>query len=127
MDPLRVLVVDDEEELVEALVERLNMRGIEAVGVTSGSDALLRLDDEEYDVVLLDMKMPAPGGLEVLRELKARWPDRQVVLLTGHGSKHDVQLGMQLGAFEYVMKPVDIDELMPILIRAAVAKNGGGG
>jgi DNA-binding NtrC family response regulator len=124
MEPLRVLVVDDEQELVEALVERLNMRGVEAFGVTSGSAALARLEAEPFDVVLLDMKMPAPGGLEVLRELKARWPEREVVLLTGHGSIGDVALGMELGAFEYLVKPVDIEALMTVLLEAGENKNG---
>jgi DNA-binding NtrC family response regulator len=125
MDPLRVLVVDDEQELVEALVERLNMRGVEARGVTSGSAALAWLEAEAFDVVLLDIKMPSPGGLEVLEELKVRWPETEVVLLTGHGSMSDVELGMKLGAFEYLVKPVGIEALMSILLKAGERKDGG--
>ena len=122
MDQLRVLVVDDEEELVDALVERLNLRGIVAQGVTTGAAALERVGSDGYDVVLLDMKMPAPGGLEVLSEIKQRWPRVAVVLLTGHGSVQDAEAGMRLGAFEYVMKPFDIDALVGTMLRAAEAQ-----
>jgi DNA-binding NtrC family response regulator len=119
---LHVLVVDDEEELVEALVERLNMRGIVAEGVTTGAAALERIPGGGYDVVLVDVKMPPPGGLDVLRQIKSQWPDVAVVLLTGHGSLKDAKLGTRLGAFEYLMKPFDIDELTSILLKAAEAK-----
>ena len=121
MDQLRVLVVDDEEELVDALVERLNLRGIVAHGVTTGTAALDRVESNGFDVVLLDLKMPAPGGLEVLAKLKERWPRVAVILLTGHGSVQDAEAGMRLGAFEYVMKPFDIDELVGTMLRAAEA------
>jgi DNA-binding NtrC family response regulator len=121
---LRVLVVDDERELVDALVERLNMRGVQATGVTTGAEALRCMKEAEHDVVLLDVKMPSPGGLDVLREIKRQWPERQVVLLTGHGSALDAQLGMQLGAFDYVMKPVDIEALMAILLKAGEQAGG---
>ena len=124
MDPMRVLVVDDEEELVEALVERLNLRGIEAEGVTTGSEALSRIQDSRFDVVLVDVKMPAPDGLEVLRRIKAQRPGLPVVLLTGHGSVQDAQEGTRHGAYEYVMKPVNIETLMAILLRAAEGNEG---
>ena len=119
MDPIRVLIVDDEDQFVDAVVERLRLRGFEAEGVTSGHEAMELLHQSSYDVVLLDVKMPGLGGLEVIREVKEKWPGLQVVLLTGHGSSQDVEEGMQLGAFEYVMKPVNIDDLTRIL-RAAL-------
>ena len=122
MDQLRVLVVDDEQELVDALVERLQLRGIVADGVTTGSAALARLQSGGYDVVLLDVKMPAPGGLDVLREVSQRWPDVAVVLVTGHGSRQDVETGMRLGAAEYIMKPFDIDALVGTMLKSADAK-----
>ena len=118
MDPLRVLVVDDEDDLVQALVERLELRGIEARGVTRGREALRLVDESRYDVVLLDVKMPGLSGLQVIRTMKEKWPDIQVVLLTGHGSAQDAEEGMEIGAFDYVMKPVRIDKLLKIL-RAA--------
>jgi DNA-binding NtrC family response regulator len=119
MDPLRILIVDDEEELVSALVERLNLRGFQAIGVTTGIEALEYLEDGDCDVVLLDVKMPGLGGLEVIRRIKDMRPRLQVVLLTGHGSVKSVEDGMALGAFDYLMKPVKIDSLVRILAAAA--------
>ena len=127
MESLRVLVVDDEQELVDALVERLNMRGIHAEGVTTGKAALRYLEDSECDVVVLDVKMPSPGGLEVLREIKQRRANQEVILLTGHGSAQDAKLGMELGAFDYVMKPVNIEELMGLLLKAGQERKADGG
>ena len=124
MGALRVLIVDDETELVSALKERLILRGFEAEGVTSGSDALAFLEDHECDVVLLDVKMPGLGGLEVIRRIKSLRPKLEVILLTGHGSVRSVEEGMALGAFDYLMKPVKIAELVPILT-AAGSKNEG--
>ncbi len=122
MDQVRVLVVDDEQELVDAVVERLQLRGIVADGVTTGSAALARLETGEFDVVLLDVKMPAPGGLDVLRQISERWPSVAVVLVTGHGSLQDAETGMRLGASEYIMKPFDIDALVGTMLKAADAK-----
>jgi DNA-binding response OmpR family regulator len=119
MDPIRALIVDDEGQFVEAVVERLRLRGFDADGVTDGHEAVEMLSHRPpYDVVLLDVKMPGLGGLDVIRQIKEKWPHLQVVLLTGHGSTQDAEEGMQLGAFKYVMKPVNIEELTSIL-RAA--------
>jgi two-component system OmpR family response regulator len=115
MDALRVLIVDDEEELVSALVERLNLRGFEARGVTNGADALVDLGATPCDVVVLDVKMPGLGGLEVIRRIKSEQPGVEVVLLTGHGSPTSVEEGLEAGAFDFLMKPVKIDELARIL------------
>jgi DNA-binding response OmpR family regulator len=121
MDPLRVLIVDDEEDLVTALVERLNLRGFQAAGVTTGAQALAHLAEQPCDVVVLDLKMPGLGGLDVFRRVRAQRPSLEVVLLTGLGSAQDAERGMQLGAFDYLMKPVKIDHLVRVL-RAAVAR-----
>ena len=118
MEALRILIVDDEEELVSALKERLNLRGFQAQGVTTGTEALEFLEEEECDVVLLDLKMPGLGGLEVIRRIKDMKPRLQVVLLTGHGSVKSVEEGMDLGAFDYLMKPVKIDNLVRVLAAA---------
>jgi len=115
-------MVDDEDQFVDAVVERLRLRGFDANGVTSGHDAMELLHQRPYDVVLLDVKMPGLGGLEVIRKVKEKWPGLQVVLLTGHGSTQDAEEGMQLGAFEYVMKPVNIDDLISILRAASEQK-----
>ena len=122
MDPIRVLIVDDEDQFVDAVVERLRLRGFDADGVTGGHDAMVLLDQKSYDVLLLDVKMPGLGGLEVIRKVKEKWPGLRVVLLTGHGSSQDAEEGMQLGAFQYVMKPVNIDDLVHILRAASEQK-----
>ena len=124
METLRVLIVDDEDELVSALVERLNLRGFEAAGATSGDAALAHLSQTPCDVVLLDVKMPGVGGLEVIRRIKSQYPRLQVVLLTGHGSAQDADRGMELGAFDYLMKPVRIEELIRVLLDASERKAG---
>ena len=119
MSKLRILIVDDEEELVGALVERLQLRGMEAHGVTSGAEALVFIQTTELDVVLLDMKMPGLGGLQVVKKIKAEKPQLQVVLLTGHGSAEDAEKGIECGAFDCLMKPIKIEELCQVLGRAA--------
>jgi DNA-binding NtrC family response regulator len=119
MDSVRVLFVDDEEELVSAVVERMQLRGIKASGVTSGSQALKMVDDNGFDVLVLDVRMPEVGGFEVIRRIKHKHPGIEVVLLSGHGSTEDVAEGMRLGAFDYLQKPVDIAHLIDIVRRAA--------
>lgn len=122
MEPLRVLIVDDEEELVSALAERLSLRGFVAEGVTNGAEALEFLETRDCDVVLLDVKMPGIGGLEVIRRIKDQRPELEVILLTGHGSVKSIEEGMALGAFDYLMKPVKIDNLVRILMAAGSGK-----
>lgn len=118
MQPLRVLFVDDEEELVSAVVERLELRGIEAQGATTGEQALELAASQPFGVVVLDVRMPGLGGLEVLQRLKGLQPGLQVILLSGHGSSEAVDQGLRLGAFDYLQKPVDIEHLVEILRRA---------
>ena len=119
MESLRLLVVDDEEEFVSTLVERLELRAIDAEGVTRGADALEMLQKREFDVILLDVKMPGIGGLEVIKRIKRDHPKTQVILLTGHSSAEAVQEGMAAGAFEYLMKPVDLEDLIHLCKKAA--------
>jgi len=121
MEGMRVLFVDDEDELVSAVVERLGLRGIHAVGATSGVEALERMDAEPFDVVVLDVKMPGLGGLDVVRQMNRRHPGMKVVLMTGHGSVEDSETGLSLGALAYLQKPVDLDTLIDILRTAATA------
>ena len=125
MESLRVLIVDDEEELVSALEERLSLRGFTATGVTTGEEALVHLEAEPCDIVLLDVKMPGLGGLEVIRRIKTDHPGVEVVLLTGHGSQNSVEEGMDLGAFDYLMKPVKISTLLQVLVAAGEKKTEG--
>jgi YesN/AraC family two-component response regulator len=119
MESYRVLVVDDEEEFVSTLVERLELRAIDAEGVTRGADALELLQKREFDIILLDVKMPGIGGLEVIRRIKAAHPKTEVILLTGHSSAEAVEEGMNAGALEYLMKPVDIEDLIRLFKKAS--------
>ncbi len=119
MEPLRVLIVDDEAEFVHALTERLGLRNIQAQGATDGQQALELIKNSKFDVVLLDMKMPGLGGLQVIEEIKEMQPDLAVILLSGHASAQDEYLGMQLGCYDYLVKPVKFDSLVKILNTAA--------
>lgn len=116
---LRVLFVDDEEDLVSTVVERLELRGIEATGAVSGEQALRLIGRQPFDVVLLDVRMPGLGGLEVIKRIKGTHPDLEVILLSGHGAREDVETGRRLGAFDYLQKPVDLEDVIAILQRAA--------
>lgn len=121
MSEMRVLFVDDEEELVSAVVERLTLRKIHAEGATSGTDALRLIKEQEFDVAVLDVKMPGLGGFDVIQRIKQEKPGLVVIFLTGHGSEENAEEGMRMGAFDYLMKPVDIEALVEILHRAANA------
>jgi DNA-binding NtrC family response regulator len=125
MATLRVLFVDDEEELVSTVVERLELRGIAATGVVSGEEALTRIEKQPFDVVVLDVRMPGLGGLEVIKRIKQSHPDLQVLLLSGHGAKEDATTGLRLGAFDYLQKPVDLEDLIAILHRAVAGGKRG--
>ncbi len=112
MDTFKVLLVDDEVEFLETLVKRLKRRNLEVSGVSSGEAALARLSEVPVDVVVLDVKMPGMDGLTALREIKKRFPLIEVIMLTGHASMEVAIEGMEQGAFDYLMKPMDIDELL---------------
>jgi DNA-binding NtrC family response regulator len=106
-----VLIVDDEKDFVEMLSLRLNEMGETVTAVYNGQDCLDTLGENEIDVVVLDIKMPGMDGIEVLKEIKKRFPIVEVVMLTGHGSAESAVEGMKLGAFDYLLKPADIDNL----------------
>ncbi len=112
MDKFKVLVVDDEADFLETIVKRLKARSIDVTGAESGFKALDLVAARPFDVVILDVKMPGLDGIETLREIKKKWPLLEVIMLTGHASVESGIQGMQLGAFDYVMKPVALDELL---------------
>jgi DNA-binding NtrC family response regulator len=118
MDNFRILIVDDEEDFREAIIKRLRARKVEVEGANSGLKALEMLDNKDFDVVVLDVKMPGMDGIETLREIKLKKPLVEVIMLTGHASVESGIQGMQLGAFDYVMKPVALDDLMDKLRQA---------
>ena len=109
--PSKVLLVDDERDFVEALSERLQMRDYSSAAVYGGEEALSIIEEDEPDVMILDLKMPGIDGLEVLRRVKQKHPNVEVIVLTGHGSEEAAGLCMELGACAYLEKPVDIDKL----------------
>jgi DNA-binding NtrC family response regulator len=112
LNQFRVLLVDDETEFLETLVKRLKKRKLDVVSAVSGKDALATLGAEPIDVVVLDVKMPDMDGIETLKEIKKISPQVEVIMLTGHASVEVAIQGMELGAFDYLMKPMDIDELL---------------
>ena len=113
MKKLRLLLVDDEKEFVETLADRLKMRDLQASIAHNGEEALSAVKAEEPDVIVLDLKMPGIDGIEVLRRVKEAYPNVEVIILTGHGSKKDEEAARSLGAFDYVKKPADLDALVP--------------
>ena len=124
MELFSILVVDDEEDFIETLVNRLKKRTIDAVGVLSGEDALELLGKREFDVVILDIKMPGGmDGIETLKEIKKIQPLAEVILLTGHASVESSIEGMRLGAFDYVLKPIKLEELFPKVAQAFEKKD----
>ncbi len=116
--PSKVLLVDDEREFVQTLSERLLMRDMGSAVAYDGESALQLIREDEPDVMILDLRMPGIDGIEVLRRVKKSNPGVEVIILTGHGSDADREICMELGAFAYLQKPVDIDELSKTIKRA---------
>lgn len=117
----RVLVVDDEAVFRETLVKVLRSRGIASRAAASGSEALEVLADERTDVVVLDLKMPALGGLETLQLIAAQHPRLPVIILTGHGT---VEAGLEAVrelAFDFLLKPIPVERLLSVILAAAEA------
>lgn len=117
----RVLLVDDERAFITTLAERLELRGIAARVAHDGPQALEEIEKAVPEVMVLDVIMPGMKGLEVLRRVKDKHPAVQIILLTGQGSTRDGIEGMRLGAFDYMIKPLDIDVLIEKLGEAVRA------
>lgn len=115
MKDFKVLLVDDEQEFIETLSERLRMRDMDAKLALDGEQALTAVEEDEPDVILLDLKMPGMDGMEVLRRVKRAYPHVQVVMLTGHGTDKDEEQAHRLGAYAYLQKPVDLERLVVTL------------
>jgi len=111
-ESMTVLFVDDEPDFLQTLLKRMRKRDVNAAGVGSGEEALVHLARSPADVVVLDVRMPGMGGIETLRAIKKKTPLTEVVMLTGHASLEVAREGMENGAFDYLMKPVDIDDLL---------------
>jgi DNA-binding NtrC family response regulator len=109
---MKLLLVDDESDFRYTLLKRMQRRHVDVQGVESGQAALAWLETHEIDVVILDVRMPGMDGIETLREIKRRHPLTEVIMLTGHASMDVAIEGMENGAFDYLMKPMDMDELL---------------
>lgn len=124
MKTLKVLLVDDEADFANTLAERLALRGITVAVATDGETALKMVDQHPPDAIVLDLKMPGLGGLEVLKRIKSKHKSIRVILLTGHGSTREGIEGMRLGAYDFLVKPIDINELISRLQANTPALDG---
>ena len=118
MEDIKILLVDDEEDFVNTLAERLSLRDLASETASNGEAALQFVGDRLPDIMVLDLKMPGINGMEVLRRIKKHYPQIQVIILTGHGNDLDEAEARQIGVFDYLKKPVDI-ELLVERVRAA--------
>lgn len=123
MSSVNVLLVDDETPFVEAMAKRLTKRDLSIIAGFSGEEALEQLARHgNIEVVILDVKMPGMDGIQTLRKIKDRYPLTEVVMLTGHATVETAIVGMRLGAFDYLMKPCDMDQLISKVLEAAAKK-----
>jgi len=123
MDQIKLLLVDDEKPFLDTLTKRLEKRDLIVSAVYTGKDALdMLVNNTSIEVVILDVKMPGMDGIETLIEIKKKLPLVEVVMLTGHATVESAIDGMRLGAFDYLMKPCDIDTLVTKVTQAAVKK-----
>ena len=109
---IRLLLVDDEPDFKEVMLKHLSRRGNRHSDAEYCLDALDELDTAPADVVIMDMHMPGENGIQCLRKVKERWPLTEVIILTGHASVQSGMEGMQSGAFDYCIKPIDVRELL---------------
>ena len=108
----KVLLVDDEQDFLETLSSRLEMRGLKVSAVTSGEQAIAEAREQEFDAIVVDLSMPGIDGLETLKRIKANNPNAEIIMLTGHGSVASGVEAMKLGAGDFLQKPVELTELM---------------
>ena len=123
MSIANVLLVDDEAEFVETFSERLAMRNLEVSKAFSGEESLRIIEtNKNIEVVILDVKMPGMDGVETLAEIKKRYPLVEVIMLSGHADVESAIDGMKQGAFDYLMKPCDMDQILAKVTEAAAKK-----
>jgi DNA-binding NtrC family response regulator len=118
---IRVFVVDDEEQFVHQLSERLRLRDYDVTTALSGEEALNTIKHYNFDVVILDVAMPGINGIETLREMKKLKPLTEVIMLTGHATVESAIEGMKLGAFDYLLKPTNTEDLV-LKVNSAYAR-----
>ncbi|WP_319542426.1 response regulator [uncultured Pseudodesulfovibrio sp.] len=120
-EPIRLLLVDDEAGFLDVLQKRLGKRGLDVTVAISGAEGIQTLRGKDFDVAVLDLKLEDMGGIEVLQIFKKMVPELPVIMLTGHGSEQAAREGMAHGAFDYMLKPCDLDDLLN-KIRQAVGQ-----
>lgn len=122
--PIHVLLVDDEIDFTSTLSKRLVRQGMVVDTAADGSEGYRLLEESRFDVVVLDVRMPGVDGLQMLKAIKQRFHGVAVILLTGHGSMHDAMRSMNLGAFDFLHKPVRFEELSQRIADAAHGVSG---
>lgn len=125
MSAFRVLLVDDETELASALVERLEYRGIAMDYATDGAGALKRLETSVYDVIVIDLKLPGMSGEELLRIVNTSYPQLPVIMITGHGFEEGSGYEKPAGVYDFLPKPLDLNELIKKMNEAIKANERG--
>ena len=109
---IKILLVDDEADFVETISKRFRIRKLPVSSASSGAEALKLIEEQDFDEIMLDVRMPGMDGLELLRQIRAKRPLTEVIMLTGHASLETGMQGMKLGAYDYILKPADFDELL---------------
>ena len=122
-DPIRLLIVDDEVGFVNILTKRLSRRNMEVTSAYTGTEAIQTLRKQDFDVAVLDLKMEEMDGIEVLKIFKKMDPKMVVIMLTGHGSEQAAREGIEFGAFDYLTKPCELEELMAKIREAYQERN----
>jgi DNA-binding NtrC family response regulator len=113
-----VLLVDDEKKFLDVLSQRLGTRGVDAETATSGEDALVKMKNRSFDVIILDVMMPGMGGIETLKRIRKENPEVQIIMLTGQGTIDKAVEAMKEGAIDFLEKPADINTLMDKISKA---------
>jgi DNA-binding NtrC family response regulator len=117
---IKVLLVDDEKDFIESLAERLELRDFNVSTALNGTDALNLIKENDYDVIVLDVKMPGKDGIETLKEIKNINQLPQVIMLTGHATVETAIQGMKIGAYDYIMKPTVTEDLIKLINKAYI-------
>jgi len=122
MDRTKVLIVDDEVDFSSALSERMTSRGLTVETVSNGAEALKKVESGDYDAIVLDLVMPGMDGIETLKRIRAKKPELQIILLTGHGSIQKGVESVKLGALDFLEKPAELSVLMEKIHQAKANK-----
>jgi len=124
--PVRVLIVDDEVSYAQLLAKRMILRGVKATAVNSGREAVQTLRGNAFDAALLDLKMESMDGIETLKMFRVIDPRMKVIILTGHGGEAEARQCIKLGAFDYLVKPCELETIMSRIAKAAKAARAEG-